>query len=337
MTTTHTIDILMATYNGAEFVDKQIKSLVTQSEDGLISSSGEKIRLIIRDDGSTDNTLDIIKKRVEYTKTKRENPMEVKILDDAKHTGSPTECFMKLLSVATGDYVMFSDQDDMWYRRKTETTFARMKKCEEKYGKDTPILVHTDLSLMNEEGRKIADSFFDYQKLPREEGVRDSIGQLLIQNTVTGCTLMMNRAAADLLREAPASEMVLMYDHYAAILVAATGHVSFVDEPLIRYRQHSKNSVGAHQSGSVDEYKSRLIFGREKFLKDMDLSYRQVGYILKRYEDKIRARHGQKTVDMMKEYSELIMAGKREKLEFFQKYGVYKNGAIKKLVQMIWC
>ena len=51
MTTTHTIDILMATYNGAEFVDKQIKSLVTQSEDGLISSSGEKIRLIIRDDG----------------------------------------------------------------------------------------------------------------------------------------------------------------------------------------------------------------------------------------------------------------------------------------------
>ncbi|MEE3399630.1 MAG: glycosyltransferase, partial [Eubacterium sp.] len=124
MTTTHTIDILMATYNGAEFVDKQIKSLVTQSEDGLISSSGEKIRLIIRDDGSTDNTLEIIKKRVEYTKAKRENPMEVKILDDTKHTGSPTQCFMKLLSIATGDYVMFSDQDDMWYRRKTETTFA---------------------------------------------------------------------------------------------------------------------------------------------------------------------------------------------------------------------
>ena len=88
--------------------------------------------------------------------------MEVKILDDTKHTGSPTESFMKLLSVATGDYVMFSDQDDMWYRRKTEATFAKMKKCEEKYGKDTPILVHTDLSLMDEDGRKIAESFFDY-------------------------------------------------------------------------------------------------------------------------------------------------------------------------------
>ena len=55
---------------------------------------------------------------------------------------------------------------------------------------------------------------------------------------------MMNKAAADLLRKAPASEMVLMYDHYAAILVAATGHVSFLDEPLIRYRQHRGNVVG---------------------------------------------------------------------------------------------
>jgi Glycosyltransferases involved in cell wall biogenesis len=337
MTSTQTIDILLATYNGEQFVDKQIKSLVTQSEEGLIRSSGEKIRLIVRDDGSTDRTLDIIKKRVEYYKAKRENPMEVKILDDTKHTGSPTESFMKLLSVATGDYVMFSDQDDMWYRRKTETTFAKMKKCEEKYGKDTPILVHTDLSLMDEDGRKIAESFFDYQKLPREDGVRDSISSLLIQNTVTGCTVMMNRAAADLLREAPASEMVLMYDHFAAILVAATGHVAFVDEPLIRYRQHSKNAVGAHAAGSTAEYKARFSFGREKFLKDMDLSYRQTSYILKRYGDRIRAKSGQKTVDMMKEYSELIMAGKREKLEFFQKYGVYKNGAIKKIVQMIWC
>jgi len=337
MTSTPTIDILVATYNGEEFVDKQIKSLVTQSEDGIISSSGKRIRLFIRDDGSTDRTLDIVKKRLEYYKERRENPMEVRILDDTKHTGSPTESFMKLLNVATGDYIMFSDQDDMWYRRKTETTFEKMKSCEEKYGKDTPILVHTDLSLMNEKGQRIAESFFDYQKLPREEGVRDSISSLLIQNTVTGCTMMMNRAAADLLREAPASEMLLMYDHFAAILVAATGHVAFIDQPLIRYRQHSKNAVGAHAAGSVAEYKTRFSFGREKFLKDMDLSYRQTGYILKRYEERIRERSGQKTVDMMKEYSELIMAGKREKIEFFQKYGVYKNGAIKKLVQMIWC
>ena len=56
MTSTQTIDILLATYNGEQFVDKQIKSLVTQSEEGLIRSSGEKIRLIVRDDGSTDNS-----------------------------------------------------------------------------------------------------------------------------------------------------------------------------------------------------------------------------------------------------------------------------------------
>ena len=336
------IDILLATYNGGEFIDKQIKSLVTQDRDDLDID----LRLIIRDDGSTDNTLDIIKKRLEYYRAKRENPMEVRILDDSTPTGSPSGNFMKLLNVTNADYVMFSDQDDMWYRRKVKTTFECMKRLEAKYGETTPLMVHTDLSLMDESGKKIAQSFYEYQKLPIQKPSKsgsgssfslDSLNRLLIQNTVTGCTVMMNKAAADLLRKAPVSEMVLMFDHYAAILVAATGHIAFVDEPLIRYRQHGGNMVGAHAADSKEEYKRRLDFGREKFLKDMDLSYRQVGYIVKRYEDEIRKAKGEETVELLKEYSNLIMAGKLERLQFFQKHDVYKNGALKKLVQMIWC
>ena len=323
------IDILLATYNGERFIDKQIKSLVTQSRDTL----DQELRLIIRDDGSTDNTLEIIKNRVEYYRARRESPMEVHILDDKKPTGSPSGNFMRLLRLSQADYVMFSDQDDMWYRRKTEETYACMRKLEEKYGKTTPLLVHTDLSLMDENGKKIAASFYDYQKLPRE----DSLAQLLIQNTVTGCTVMMNKAAVELLKEAPSSEMLLMYDHYAAILVAATGHIAFIDEPLIRYRQHSGNIVGAHAADTIDEYKARFSLGRDKFLKDMDQSYRQAGYIARRYEKEILAASGQETLDMMKEYSELIMAGKVERMNFFQKYKVYKNGALKKAIQMLWC
>ena len=182
-------------------------------------------------------------------------------------------------------------------------------------------------------GKKITESFYEYQKLPKS----DKLSHLMIQNTVTGCTVMMNRAAADLVSDAPASEMLLMYDHYAAIVVAATGHIGFVDDPLIRYRQHSGNQVGAHAAGSKDEYKMRFDMGRDKFLKDMDLSYRQVGFILKRYGDLIKKTKGEEVYEMMREYSNLVMAGKIEKLEFFQKYGVYKNGAIKKMVQMIWC
>ncbi|MCR5214352.1 MAG: glycosyltransferase family 2 protein [Eubacterium sp.] len=323
------IDILLATYNGEKFIDKQIKSLVTQSRDSL----NQDLRLVIRDDGSTDNTISIIKKRLEYYKKKRENPIDVLILDDKKPSGSPSGNFTRMLSLSQADYIMFSDQDDMWYRRKTEETYACMKRLEEKYGKTMPLMVHTDLSLMDESGKKIATSFYDYQKLPRE----DSLAQLMIQNTVTGCTVMMNRAAVDLLKEAPASEMLLMYDHFAAILVAATGKIAFIDEPLIRYRQHEGNIVGAHAADSVEEYKSRFSFGRAKFLKDMDKSYRQVGYIVKRYEDRIRQANGQETVDLMKEYSKLLMASKVERMNFFQKHKVYKSGKLKKLVQLIWC
>ena len=323
------IDILLATYNGEKFVDKQIKSLVTQDRDNM----DQELRLIIRDDGSSDDTLKIINKRLEYYREKRDCPMDVHIIDDGIRTGSPSGNFLKLLSVSEADYIMFSDQDDMWYRRKTETTYKRMKEMEEKYGKDKPILVHTDLALMDEEGRKIANSFYDYQKLPKE----DKLNHLLIQNTVTGCTVMMNKAAADLMKQAPQSEMILMYDHYAAVLVAATGYVSLIDEPLIRYRQHTGNAVGAHEAGSAAEYKARFGKGRNRFLKDMDLSYRQAGYIVKRYEEQIREARGEKAVQMMKEYSNLLMADKLQKIEFFKKYGVYKNGSIKKAVQMIWC
>ena len=148
---------------------------------------------------------------------------------------------------------------------------------------------------------------------------------------------MMNRAAADLLKKAPVSEMILMHDHYAAVLVAATGHVVSVDDALIRYRQHSGNAVGAHQAGGRDEYRLRFDLGRDRFLEDMDKSYRQAGFILKRYEKEIRERGGQETIDLLKDYSDLIMAGKLERMEFFQKHGIYKNGAIKKAVQLFWC
>ncbi len=323
------IDILLATYNGAKYIDRQMKSLLTQDKEGLDTD----IHLIIRDDGSTDGTMDLIKHRIKYYKEKRPDPMEVTILEDSKASGSPAANFMRLLAMSKAEYVMFSDQDDMWYRRKTAATYRFMKKQEEKYGKDTPILVHTDLSLMNEEGKKTAASFYDYQKLPKD----DKLSTLLIQNTVTGCTMMLNRAAADLLKKAPDSEMILMHDHYAAVLVAATGKVVFLDEALIRYRQHSENVVGAHAAGSAAEYKNRIEKGRSKFLKDMDLSYRQAGYILKRYEKEIRAAHGEETVELLREYSNLIMAGKMEKIEFFQKHGIYKNGTIKKAVQVLWC
>lgn len=323
------IDILLATYNGEKYIDKQIKSLVTQSRDDLDCD----LRLIIRDDGSTDSTVDIIRKRLDYYRTRRDNPIEVHIIEDDKNTGSPSANFQKLLQISSADYVMFSDQDDMWYRRKTEVTYKRMKELEQRYGSDIPLMVHTDLALMDENGRKLADSFYDYQKLPRE----DRLENLIIQNTVTGCTVMLNRAAVDLVKQAPASEMVLMYDHFAAIVVAATGHISFIDEPLIRYRQHSGNSVGAHAADSMDEYKARFDTGRQGFLRDMDLSYRQVGYIVRRYGDSIRAAQGEEVVSLMEQYSNLIMASKTEKLKFFQKFGVYKNGTLKKAVQMLWC
>jgi glycosyltransferase involved in cell wall biosynthesis len=226
------IQILLATYNGEKYLAELLDSLVSQTY--------QSWELLVHDDGSVDKTFDIL---LGY----QENyPDRIKILDDGLVMGNARDNFTYLLTLSTADYVMFCDQDDVWLPDKIEKTFRKMQELEYKHD-NLPILVHTDLMIVDESLACIAPSMFDYQGLNKST---KGLLQALAKNSVTGCTMMVNRQA--ILASTPILPSAIMHDWWmAASVIKVGGLVEFIDESLIQYRQHSVNSVGAKKQSAI--------------------------------------------------------------------------------------
>jgi hypothetical protein len=120
-----------------------------------------------------------------------------------------------------------------------------MGQMEWRYGSGTPILVHSDLAVCDANIKLIAPSFWKFQRLNPQVA---AFSRLLVQNNVTGCTVLINRALADL--AFPVPREAVMHDWWLALVASAAGKIGFVPKPLVRYRQHGANQIGA-VSGSL--------------------------------------------------------------------------------------
>ncbi|PWB53163.1 MAG: glycosyltransferase family 2 protein [Nitrosomonadales bacterium] len=223
--------ILMATYNGSEFIEEQLASLRAQSYADW--------RLWVRDDGSTDDT-------VEKVRRFAAQDQRVCLLEPdgiRKGASGSFSCLMDRFA-PEADYLMFCDQDDVWFPNKIEITLARMREMETRFGIDIPLLVHTDLSVTDRELNVTAASFCRYQGLnPDVQGLH----RLVVQNNVTGCTMMVNRALALLAGPVPAS--AIMHDWWLAMVAAGFGNIGHISQPTMLYRQHGANDTGAKNYG----------------------------------------------------------------------------------------
>ena len=220
--------ILMATYNGSAYLSDQIASIIAQSYTGWT--------LLIRDDGSTDGTLDLI--RDFACRDSRINILS----DEQGKKGASGNFNALLLSAFNSDaaYFLLSDQDDVWAENKIEEQTHLIEELELKYP-DKPILIHSDLSVVDESLVNIHGSFMRYQGIHHEGA--NSLDVLLTQNFVTGCTVMINRQLLD--AALPTPEEVLMHDWWLALCAAVYGRIEYIDKPLVKYRQHDSNEVGA--------------------------------------------------------------------------------------------
>jgi len=218
------INLLLSTYNGEKYLKEQLDSLLAQTY--------KNIEIIVRDDGSSDGTLDIL------------NTYDVVVLDSSENVG-PKKSFASLLEYAVqntdSDYFMFCDQDDVWNQDKIENIYNRMLELESKY-LDLPLLVHSDLEVVDENLVSIHKSFMYYQHIDAKQ---NKLNNLLIQNTVTGCTMMINRKLVEI--ALPIPKEAIMHDWWLGLVATKFGKISYLDETTIKYRQHVKNSVGAKQ------------------------------------------------------------------------------------------
>lgn len=144
------VDILLATYNGEKFVADQIRSILEQTY--------KNVRLIIRDDGSTDGTRAIL----EFFS--RQYPEKIIVLPQEHNLGIRGN-FSKLMEHAKADYIMFSDQDDIWLPEKITKTLDKMKQVEKEHGPKRPILVHTDLIVTDKNLNTLHQSYWILSRL----------------------------------------------------------------------------------------------------------------------------------------------------------------------------
>ncbi|WP_404298477.1 glycosyltransferase family 2 protein [Halomonas sp.] len=226
---TFDVDILLATWNGERFLPAQLQSLLDQEYTHW--------RLLAHDDGSSDSTRDILRA------FQSEHPERVKFFDDGVKFGSARDNFAYLLSHATAPYVMFCDQDDIWLPFKISLTREIMR-LEETQKEGVPILVHSDLVVVNATGDILSSSFLASQRLPHAQSLLDAI----VLNSVTGCTVMLNRAAVD--AGSPIPSQAIMHDWWLACrTLQCDGIVRLIELPTMHYRQHGGNAVGSKAIG----------------------------------------------------------------------------------------
>ena len=218
--------ILLSTYNGGLFIEEQLESLYSQE--------GVDIHILVRDDGSKDNTIDVLKNI-------QSNKGKMTIIEGVNIGAGPS--FFALLNEATNhysdfDYYAFCDQDDVWFKHKVETG---VKALEQRSGKLKMFFsgaINTDEYL-----QPIASSCVR---------LVNSFGANLVANHILGCTMLMNGA---LLREVnkintkPYSipnGVVPIHDAWAAIVAySLNADVIQSSAGLMYYRQHGHNVIGA--------------------------------------------------------------------------------------------
>ncbi len=246
--------VLLATWNGEPFLPELLKSLENQTDPDF--------RILYQDDGSGDETASLL------SAAAARDSRYISGADSGKKLGAVGN-FLSLLRQADADRIFFCDQDDIWESDKIAVLKKAMEMAEQEVSTGVPLLIHSDCSVISETGNMLSPSFF---RLQGWDPTATSLAPLLVQNNVTGCTMVMNRPLSDLILRFGNPEKMFMHDWFAALTAASFGRVRFVDRPLTRYRQHQGNTIGASRSSLLKRGWNALRQG-EKARKRIALTY----------------------------------------------------------------
>ena len=216
----------MATWNGADHLDQQFTSILGQSR--------LPVRVLVADDGSTDATLSLVRA------WQHRSSVPVELLPAMPERLGSCRSFERLLAASRAPYVMPADQDDLWDADKADRLLSVMGDLEARWGSGVPLLVHGDLRLIDRAGCVFASSFHRFQGLQPQ---RSAWLAIALQNVVTGCATLLNRSCIE--QALPFPPQAVLHDWWLALVAARQGHVAFLPDACVSYRQHGGNAVGA--------------------------------------------------------------------------------------------
>jgi glycosyltransferase involved in cell wall biosynthesis len=225
--------IVLASYRGCAHITEQVDSIQSQTHSDW--------RLVIRDDGSDDETVSLIQEKAE------EDSRIDLVHDEAGRLGVIGN-FSRTLTVAMqrgADWIALCDQDDRWLPTKLERQVRKASTWASEPKR--PVLLHSDLEVVGPNLEPIHPSLHRLMGLRHE--ATNPLATLLIQNFVTGCSSMVNRALLEL--ALPIPDECVMYDWWLALCAAAGGRLDFDPEATLLYRQHESNTVGVRSLGGA--------------------------------------------------------------------------------------
>lgn len=210
--------VLMSSYNGEAYIEQQIESILAQQCDAQVT-------LLVRDDGSTDTTRDILQRYCDAGKLQW-------------YTGENLRSARSFLDLVKNcpehDYYAFCDQDDVWYPDKLEASIRLLQ------GQDRPAMVYANARLVDGQLNPIGRNV--YTRIPPLDYYSVVCG-----GGILGCTMVFNHRVAQLIQAYPSPEKLIMHDYYCAILCTLfDGVVLFDLQPHMDYRQHGNNVVGTN-------------------------------------------------------------------------------------------
>lgn len=221
------IDILLATFDSERFLAAQI--------DSVLSQTNRDWRLLVRDAGSTDATVEIVE---------RYAASDPRIVSIPGGSADARGSFAALLAASTAPYVMFCDHDDVWMADKIDRTVGRLRELEKSLPSGTPALVFTDAVVVDESLAELSPSFFARSRL---DPSRIAPNELVFQNVAPGCSMAFNAALRE--KALPIPENAVMHDHWMMLVASVFGRIECISEPSFLYRQHGDNVLGSPDVG----------------------------------------------------------------------------------------
>jgi len=303
-------EILLATYNGEKYVGAQIDSILAQKD--------MRWHLTVSDDGSTDGTVQILDEYV------RRYPDKIARHVSGRRFGNARDHFFHLMRSCEAPYMLFCDQDDVWYEEKVGRTLDAIIRAEEAHGTQCPVLAFTDQTPTDENLMPLAPSLMRYQQQYADE---IDYRALMMQNVVTGGATGINLALAKLAAQCIDEKQTIMHDWWLGIAAARFGKVIYIDEPLSAYRQHGSNSVGAKDVRSMAHVMSKLK-NLDAIRKTTAEKKRQAAMFVKTYEKELTAQDRAFLDPFIKERSGPLFYWKNRKLihGFFRLAGMMALG-----------
>lgn len=229
------VRVMLSTFNGELYLAEQLESILDQQ--------GIDLQLVIRDDGSTDRTLEILHQYQQLY------PKKIVLLTGSNQ-GVPGSFFELLkLELEDFEYFAFSDQDDVWKNDKLARAVASLS-CN---SKNQPVMYCSSTTMVDENLNVI-------KVWPDQPGKGLSMYNALIENVAVGCTMVLNREAMQLIQRHMPDHLsgIIMHDWWIYLSVSSLGKVIFDPVPYILYRQHSSNVLGGQSDSGFSKWAQRL-------------------------------------------------------------------------------